>query len=551
MKRPQLSLTTIYKSISKYIFFLTSIFTLIIFSLVLYYFYNILRDTDAGAHYWKETFDHNISIIDKVSLRFQKNNIILTGIDGIQVDENGVITKSNIAALSDLDISPSAFFRITSKLPENEIHIGIYPDFITGKPRVYIAKRKYGKVIATLHQPGVLFPVNSAAGATILVTTQGRVLYSNNSKTVGSKVIKRRILELDSRFYLSTALNIRQMQQSEIILLQDITPYIVTSLIILVISLSLTGLNIYMIRKMTRFLNKANQELEGFHSLTKSISNEIEHEMLNKTCSRNFETILQKYTLKLANINLNYYETSVVANLISQFLRKSSELIIRINLHSANQEKMHQKMIETQMVALKEKDILIKEIHHRVKNNLQIVISLLQLQANTSQNSEFKESIKVTTDRIHSMALVHEQLYGDVNLVNISPEFYFSKLAKHLFNSYGEISGKIDLKTNISRIALNEMIPLGLITNEFITNTIKHAKVSNGAKKVSLNLIQNNGVIQYLYHDNGEFFNAVHMKSKENSLGLELIRNLVLQLGSTLEFTEVDGKYNYSFFIKS
>lgn len=197
-----------------------------------------------------------------------------------------------------------------------------------------------------------------------------------------------------------------------------------------------------------------------------------------------------------------------------------------------------------------EKDILLKEIHHRVKNNLQIITSLLSIQSAFIEDEFLKSIFGNSQRRITSMALVHEMLYQTENLSKINYKTYIDDLTNSIYNSFSKPE-KISIETDCEEIYLSieTAVPLGLIINEIVTNSFKHA----------FNGIENGKISIYLKHhseeensfllsikDNGIGFME---NSKSKSLGLKLIKNLSRQLDAYIERnTEQQGThYNIQF----
>ncbi len=187
--------------------------------------------------------------------------------------------------------------------------------------------------------------------------------------------------------------------------------------------------------------------------------------------------------------------------------------------------------------SLKEKEILLKEIHHRIKNNLQIISSLLNLQLNYLDNEEIIEMLKSSQSRIRSMAMIHEKLYKTKELSNINFGEYIRDFTTYLFNAYRSRIGNLRLDLDLCDVKLdiNLSISLGLILNELITNALKHAFPNNKPGRLGITLREENGQIHLCITDNGVGLPENFDIKKTNSLGLELVDSLVEQHRGTLE----------------
>lgn len=197
----------------------------------------------------------------------------------------------------------------------------------------------------------------------------------------------------------------------------------------------------------------------------------------------------------------------------------------------------------------KEKETLIKEIHHRVKNNMQIMISLLNLQINSSKEKNEQEYLREFQNRVRSMAIIHERLYleNDINLISIDE--YMLELSESLFSSLGS-DEKIVLKHNISsfQLHIDYAIPLGLIINEMMTNSLKHGFKDGQKGELYLGLDRKGKSIHFEYKDNGVGFDP--LKPNENSFGTDLIEILVNQIGGEIKLNTKQGvHYQIDFLI--
>ncbi len=192
-------------------------------------------------------------------------------------------------------------------------------------------------------------------------------------------------------------------------------------------------------------------------------------------------------------------------------------------------------------IALNEKDILLREIHHRVKNNLQLVSSLLTLQGRSITDNTAQIAINEGKNRIRSMALIHQDLYQYENITAVNSKEYFHKLCHELLDTYRSSSLQIDLQLNIVpiKIDVDTLVPLGLITNEIITNSLKYAfkDKRNGLIKVTLK--QNGETLGLTFVDNGVGYDPLNIPN--NSFGHRLMYSLAEQLEATLIIQAQNG----------
>jgi len=201
--------------------------------------------------------------------------------------------------------------------------------------------------------------------------------------------------------------------------------------------------------------------------------------------------------------------------------------------------------------SLKEKELLLKEVHHRVKNNMQVISSLINLQSRTISDPVFLGIFKESQNRIKSMALIHEKLYQSDDLSMIDFNDYVLSLAGSLVRSYSVSPNQIKLKIEINNIQLNidTAIPCSLIINELISNSLKYAFINKktGEIKILMNYSSKEW-IELSISDNGIGFPpGIDFKNTE-SLGLQLVNTLVEQLHGEVEMNTSNGtKYNIRF----
>jgi PAS domain S-box-containing protein len=192
--------------------------------------------------------------------------------------------------------------------------------------------------------------------------------------------------------------------------------------------------------------------------------------------------------------------------------------------------------------SLNEKEVLLREINHRVKNNLQIIASLLHLQADSIDDKYMVDILKESETRVKSMAIVHEKLYQSPNFNYINFKQYLEKLVYDILYTYGIKIGTIKVQLDIEDINLNidTAIPLGLIINELITNTIKYAFPQNeGNITIQLKSLPEN--MEITIADNGIGLPKNIKLENPETLGLQLVQSLVNQLDGKLKLNNDNG----------
>jgi two-component sensor histidine kinase/GAF domain-containing protein len=194
--------------------------------------------------------------------------------------------------------------------------------------------------------------------------------------------------------------------------------------------------------------------------------------------------------------------------------------------------------------SLREKEVLLREIHHRVKNNMQVISSLLNLQSRRIQDPAVLEAFKESQRRIRSMALIHERLYQSTDLSRIEFSQYLRNLATHLFHSYQVDSDRIRLSLEAEEVFLNinTAIPCGLIVNELISNSLKHAfpEGRSGEVGVALQRVVGDGYVIRV-RDDGIGFPAGLDFRRTESLGMQIVSTLASQIEASIELKREKG----------
>jgi two-component sensor histidine kinase len=200
--------------------------------------------------------------------------------------------------------------------------------------------------------------------------------------------------------------------------------------------------------------------------------------------------------------------------------------------------------LQGNVISLKEKEQLLKELHHRVKNNMQIIVSMLRLQTINEENPRLLALVRDSQNRINAMALVHEMLYSTNDFVFTRLKEYVDFLSTSLFMSYAPPKHEIEVVINIEDdifFEIDRMIPLGLILNEIMSNSLKHAFKKNKGKIELSAMIEDDGTCVIAYSDNGvglpENFNI----ERAESFGMQLIMMLTDQLDGDIRFESKGG----------
>jgi two-component sensor histidine kinase len=202
--------------------------------------------------------------------------------------------------------------------------------------------------------------------------------------------------------------------------------------------------------------------------------------------------------------------------------------------------------------SLQEQKILLAEVNHRVKNNMAVIVGLLNMKRNNAQNSETRQDMEDVKARVMSMALVHDRMYSDGNASAIDMDGYVDGLVKEISNSFSLYS-KVKFVVFVEKLTIDvsKAIPLGLILNEIITNAMKHAFAQTAHPEIFIEIVRKEGdLLHVTIKDNG---NGIQEMQKMNDrMGIVLIEALSEQLGGTHYFSEANGvKFELTFSVAS
>jgi two-component sensor histidine kinase/PAS domain-containing protein len=235
----------------------------------------------------------------------------------------------------------------------------------------------------------------------------------------------------------------------------------------------------------------------------------------------NDEYHMEIYLNPIVNIEGSLLEISMVARDITQ--KKKQE--VRIS------------------ESLKEKELLLKEIHHRVKNNLQIISSIINLQAASIQDEQILEILRESKNRIYTMATIHENLYQSEQFSSIQFDYYLKKLVGNTLTSYKLPSLDITVHYHLDKVklSLDQAIPCGLIVNELLTNVVKYAFIARDKGELTIELTELNGKIELIFADNGVGLPDYLNVEQTTTLGLQLVTTLINQLDGEFKLSTQKG----------
>ena len=228
-------------------------------------------------------------------------------------------------------------------------------------------------------------------------------------------------------------------------------------------------------------------------------------------------------------------------------------IVFQIKLRRSNKNLVEQKEVIQEVnyeleKTVNYKDVLLKEVHHRVKNNLQVICSILEMQADSSDSNKLKDKLQTSMDRVFSMALVHEQLYSNDTNEFINAHEYLHEIVNAVVSSQQNIAKNVALKLDIGevKLALNIALPLGMILNELISNAFKYAFITPHKGVLKLSLKQKDATVIICLSDNGP---GIDLDNKrEKSIGLQIAHDFVYQLKGELKTFNQQGT-NYELHI--
>jgi two-component sensor histidine kinase len=295
--------------------------------------------------------------------------------------------------------------------------------------------------------------------------------------------------------------------------------------------------------------NKTNNPREALEALRNYTS--LRDSIFTVEKDKNLAEALQKFEAEKKDIEL----AQTQLKLERQSLQKRNFLIISIAAillaaiafwflyFKSKTNRILKDQKNTIQSALKEKEMLLKEIHHRVKNNLQVIASLLNLQSRTIEDQQAKDAIKEGQNRVKSMALIHQNLYQTEHMNSMEVGDYIGKLGESLFNSYNVDENKVtfNIDTEPLHLDVDTLIPLGLILNELLSNALKHAFPEERKGEINVVFKKEQGDLLLSVQDNGVGYSSTNPNLKKKSFGMTLIDAFSEKLNAAVEVLEQGG----------
>ena len=243
------------------------------------------------------------------------------------------------------------------------------------------------------------------------------------------------------------------------------------------------------------------------------------------------ESIRRKRDGRLVNVLITGNRIKLSSNKNGTYL-----IYIDISKHKRSEEQMRSSLVE--------KEVLIREIHHRVKNNLQIISSLLHIQSSKIANEEMVSMFTNCQNRVKSIALIHEKLYQTNSFTRVDFGSYTKNLIYYLFRMFDVKSDKVSLRLNAENVFLpmDTAIPCGLIINELVTNSLKHAFSDDKRGELSVEAIYHtDNKFTLTIKDNGKGIPEGLDLNNSKTIGFNLVNSLIRQLGGILKINKEEG----------
>lgn len=311
---------------------------------------------------------------------------------------------------------------------------------------------------------------------------------------------------------------------------------LVANLSEVVVELDMNGKIIYVSPQVEKLSGFRPEEIVG-----RTLADFIHPDMLSsglEAISRiNAAEPMMDFEFRTLHKDGHYIDVSISGRLVEE---EGAQKIVGILKDITGRKQAEERM----KAALRDKEVLLKEVHHRVKNNLQVIISLLSLQSRQVRDEAVLSAFRDSQSRIQSIALIHEKLYKSKDMARVDFSGYIRNLVPELLKTYGLEPGSIsmDIRTEDVRLGIDTAVPCGLIINELVANSLKHA--FPGGRKGSITIdfcsVGDNRIMISVV-DNGVGFPEGIDICKAETMGLKMVYNLTEQLGGKIELERKGG----------
>jgi PAS domain S-box-containing protein len=444
-----------------------------------------------------------------------------------QLKEARKFTQNLINSSLDMIIASDKNGNIIEFNKAAELTFGYLKDEIIGEPIQKLYKHKSDLInineqLKTLGAYAGEIKNVDKYGNQFISYLSASLLYDENGNVIGSMGVSRDITDIkeaEKQIRLSEE-KYRDLFENAIDLIQSVNE---------------KGAFEYVNKSWMKALGYTQEEVKNLNFL------DIIHPKSKEHCIKYFNDILNKKTvsnqLQISFITKTGKELIVEGNISAKYTEDG--VSTRGIFHDITERIKAEEKIKK---SLKEKETLLKEIHHRVKNNLQIISSILNLQSSYVQDQNILNVLKESQFRIKSMAYIHESLYQNKDFSQINFTEYISNLSKNLLHSYRKIDSLVELNLELDEVFLDidTSIPLGLIVNELLTNSLKYAFIKNNGT-IQIQLKENKNKIQLKIADNGVGLPENFDIYTTETLGLQLVTTLVEQIDADLQLLNKKG----------
>ncbi len=287
--------------------------------------------------------------------------------------------------------------------------------------------------------------------------------------------------------------------------------------------------------------------LYSYDSLSALLLNEVSNKQINELRVK-YDLLKQENQMKQLESNKQKQEYTITQQQAQ--IRMTILVLILVTIIGAvlsiayKQKQRANKLLTSQKELItkkeKEKELLLKELNHRVKNNLQIISSMLSLQSFELTDPSASAAIKAGQGRIEALSLIHQKLYQTEMVTHVDMPEYINKLSAYISGSFGERKIKVECDVNVQSMEADIAIPIGLILNELMSNSFKHAFPGVENPKINIALNETPGMYELQLSDNGIGFDS-DKQSQKQSFGLHLIHSLVKQIKGDLSVITAQG----------